>query len=116
MSFQQQLRDALKEHFADVDLAEKAVQKLQSQLSKEGKYGCETDADAWGLLGSVAPKMIAEMSGLDISTSQWLKERAKQQQQSILSGASPLADAMPTDASDRLRYLLEKEGFKVSCA
>jgi hypothetical protein len=106
MDFQQQLRDVLKEHFNDHESVDSAVQKLRPELS--GK--CENDADTWGLLGSFAANFISDISGLDITASKWLKERAKRLQQSIISGDAPQA---PTDAAERMLYLLEKEGFKV---
>jgi hypothetical protein len=106
-----QVQAAVREFFADAERAEEALQRLLPELS--GRYGCANDAEAWGLLGNVAPKLISEMSGLDIPTSQWLKERAKQQQKTMLAGSEVAVEVVPTGVAERLRYVLAKEGFEV---
>ena len=106
-----QVQAAVREFFADAERAEEALQRLLPELSV--RYGCANDAEAWGLLGNVAPKVISEMSGLDIPTSQWLKERAKQQQKTMLTASEVPVEVVPTDVAERLRYMLAKEGFEV---
>lgn len=104
-----QVQAAIKEICPDADQAQRALLALLPELSS--KFGCNGDAEAWGLLGNIAPQVIAGMSGLGIPTSQLLKDRAKRQQ--YTSGPSAAVEIVPTDDAEKLRYLLGKEGFEV---
>ncbi len=97
-----QVQAALNEYFADADQAQRVLHTLLPQLST---FGCGDDGNAWGLLANIGPLKIGEMSGLDPSDSQWLRDRARRQLQT--------GEIVPTDAAGILQYLLSKEGFEV---
>ncbi len=96
-----QVQAALKEYFPDADQAQHVLHTLLPELAK---FACRDDCEVWGFLANIGPTKIAEMSGLDASASQWLKDRAKRQQ---------TGEIIPTDAAGILQYLLLKEGFEV---
>ena len=96
-----QVQAALNEYFADADQAQRVLHTLLPQLST---FGCEDDGYAWGFLANIGLLKIGEMSGLDPSASQWLRDRARRQ----LTG-----EIVPTAAAGILQYLLLKEGFEV---
>ncbi len=103
-----QVQAAIIDICPEAEQARRALRTLLPELSST--YCCNGDAEAWGLLGNIGPQKIADLSGLDIRTSQLLKDRAKRQQY------GPSVEVVPTDDAEKLRYLLGKEGFEVAFA
>jgi hypothetical protein len=73
--------------------------------------GCESEADAWGLISSMSIKRIEELSGLDRDKSQLLKITSRKEQQKLLAPVQ--LEVVPTDDVGRIHYLLAKDGFEV---
>jgi hypothetical protein len=103
-----QVRAAVQVVTANAHDAQRVCEALLPNLS----LWCPCDADALRMLSTIFPGKIADMSGLDLQSSQRLKDACASQVQS--DGERPVPDeVIPSDPGDRLIYLLEKEGFKV---
>ena len=102
-----QVRAAVQVVTADANHAQRVCEALLPALS----LWCPCDANALLLLGTIFPEKIAQMSGLDLQSSQRLKDVCIAQVQG--DDVKPGPDVLPSDPGDRLMYLLKKEGFEV---
>ena len=80
-------------------------------LSEFTTQGCESAADAWGLISSMGIRRINVLSGLDTEKSQWLKTTSSKEQQKLLAPVP--SEVVPADDVGRIHYLLAKDGFEV---
>jgi len=105
-----ELYAVLQDFFPEADDAARVLQVFLTELTD---FGCESDEDALGGLACMGVKRIADLSHLDLATSQRLKERAQQEQSKLLPHAPVQVEVVPTDELERLKYLLAKEGYEV---